>query len=316
MAAYTDPRLIPLSRQAYASGYIRLPWANRPFTLGEGFSTTLADKTRNSPFLQLSAFDTDALAQAKLSYQRFAGCAGAFKSRESTSSSRSSEHLSVGFGATIGNDYLNVSVTGGYDKALLNNKDSCKTSIQASYRAGAIRFSGEIPLSKAATSILQGADGFQHFSDIYGDYYVGGLHIGADTGVLVSQDREQSESSEQLSVTLKVQILCFSDSKTWNKADVSAYLNTRFSVNCFDTLENIHYANDLSNIVEAHDYGQDFAARAHGLSERCEKLLTGWTHELMQVSRETCEGIGQSNLVAEVLLLPFAKLREVAAFVS
>ncbi|MCJ1404978.1 hypothetical protein MMC11_008204 [Xylographa trunciseda] len=309
MAAYTDPRLIPLSRQAYASGYIRLPWANRPFTLGEGFSTTLADQTRNSPFLQQVAFDTDALARAKFSYQRFVGCAGAFKSRESTSSSSSSEHLSVGFGATIGNDYLNASVTGGYDKALLNNLD-------ASYRAGAIRFSGEVPLSKAAKSILQGADGFQRFRDRYGDYYVGGLHIGADTGVLVSQDIEQGESTEQLSVTLKVQFLCFSASKTWTEADFSAYMNTRFSVNCFDTLENIHYANDLSNIIEARDYGQDFAARAHGLSERCSKLLAVFTQELEQVSRETCEGICQANLVAEVLLLPFAKMREVAVFVS
>ena len=138
MAAYSDPRLIPLSRQAYASGYIRLPWPNRPFALGQGFSTTLADQTRNSPFFQLVAFDTEALAQAKFSYQRFMGCAGAFRSRESTSSSSSSEHLSVGFGATIGNDYLNASVTGGYDKVLLENKDVSRRGPGATHSVDSI----------------------------------------------------------------------------------------------------------------------------------------------------------------------------------
>ena len=118
-----DPFRITLSQQAYANGYIRLPWANRPFAMGAGFSVTLAEQTRNCPFLQQSAFDPEGLSQAKYVYRKYMGCAGSFRSRTSTASSSSSEHLSVGFGATIGNDYLNASVTGSYDKALMSNKD-------------------------------------------------------------------------------------------------------------------------------------------------------------------------------------------------
>lgn len=48
---------------------------------------------------------------------------GSYVESSSSGSSTHSEHLSVGFGVGIGNDYVGASVTGRYDKNAMSNHD-------------------------------------------------------------------------------------------------------------------------------------------------------------------------------------------------
>ena len=73
---------------------------------------------------------------------------------------------------------------------LLSWKQSDKTSIRASVRAGTIELEREPRLTKEAIIEIKYGDGYQGFCERYGDYYLAGYRLGGDTGLMLSSSGE------------------------------------------------------------------------------------------------------------------------------
>jgi hypothetical protein len=103
------------------SGYpLIIPWTTEPLPLGTSFESTLAHTLE--PFLKSSAFDTNALHQVQFLYTGDGGT-GNYASTSTMSSRSSDTHMSFSLGVTVGCSFLNASVTGSYEKDVLENDD-------------------------------------------------------------------------------------------------------------------------------------------------------------------------------------------------
>ncbi|KAH8597448.1 hypothetical protein B0O99DRAFT_592606 [Bisporella sp. PMI_857] len=224
-----------VSRQAKSGYPIILPWTAEPLPLGTSFESALSHTI--NPFLKTNAFDPASLCQARFLYTKDGGTAS-YASTSTTSSGTSNDHMSVSLGVTVGCPFLNASVTGSYDKDVLENNDALKTSLKTSYHRGTIIFSQPIPFSNTALADLKIMGGFPRFRAIYGDFYVAGFNLGGDTSVLLSQSSDSKVTTEILAVTLKVHVLWFDKSKKWENVSQTVDAHASYSVTGFDTLSN------------------------------------------------------------------------------
>lgn len=110
-----------LSKQAAGGTPLNLPWSARYIAPGTSFKSALV-KAPEGPFLKPSPFDSKSLEEAAYVFEKN-DLQGSFMEATSTSSGFNSEHLSVSLGITVGCSFLNASVSGRYDKSLLQNSD-------------------------------------------------------------------------------------------------------------------------------------------------------------------------------------------------
>lgn len=113
----------PSIERAVACGLISLPWIPPPISLGRGFYSGLAGDAKANPFCWSdSAFGDDVLRGTPIVYHPHDDCRGTYVSAATTRSTYATDHVSLSLGVGIGNEYLGASVTGSYDKSVLDNK--------------------------------------------------------------------------------------------------------------------------------------------------------------------------------------------------
>ena len=167
--------------------------------------------------------------------------------------------------------------------------------------------------------MLLGPGGMDAFTAQYGDYYVGGITLGGDSGVLVSQDMEETSIVEKLKIEITVELLLFSVTETIaDEAFMSAHSDLKFGITAFDTLTGgfVNLPKNLG-LDEKRRLGAEYSQRTEGLAERINKRLETWETVLSgdtKLSWNDIRGIMDTGMVVEMLLLPFAKLREVRPF--
>lgn len=116
-SADTDPTAVSTNSFTSNAQCLILPGTDRPLRLGAGFRSDFA-KQGSNPWMEENAFDQG----THMIFSGYSG-SGSYVESSSSGSSTHSEHLSVGFGVGIGNDYVGASVTGRYDKNAMSNHD-------------------------------------------------------------------------------------------------------------------------------------------------------------------------------------------------
>ncbi|KAI6774871.1 hypothetical protein HG530_001629 [Fusarium avenaceum] len=270
-----DPLITSVARQASTGQILRLPWHTRPIALGSFFNTKTASTSKVDPFSRDSAFDTEAVRKSRINFEPFDGDAS-YKSSESTSSSSSADHLSVGVGAS-------------------------KTSVMTTYRAGSVTFSRPPKLSEAALQTIKYNGGLSAFKQRWGDYYVAGYRIGGDAGVMMSLGSSSKTVSESVTVCIKVEILFFSFEDSWSKSWSSAESDLRVTLSCFSTVEQ-------AKIQEQRQLGDpklySLIQEARGIHNRAQGLVDTVQRKLDQlgvsndkhVTIEQCVGLWSCSI--------------------
>ncbi|EWZ30626.1 hypothetical protein BFJ70_g184 [Fusarium oxysporum] len=310
---------VSLSQSTDFSLPLTLPWGplESPVMPGTTFFSRLSSSadpwSKRSPFLKKSLDDIT------LQYDNGDGGTATYQSSETTMSSTSSEHLSLAFGITVGNQWLNVSVTGGYDKDTLENSDGRKFSMRASFRCGSVMLLEKPRLSKEARILLKYGGGIEEFKKRYGDYYVAGYRLGGDAGVLVSESRSSKAVNERLSVTPSAKLLFITVSKTYEKFFSSASKESCYRIHGFDTLENQSIPAEAPISVYSESGIADLLTKAAVLEKHCLKLAERAYRQIeatglrsgQEVEAQILVELLRSNLVVEICLLPICRLREV-----
>ncbi|KAK5725410.1 hypothetical protein LTR15_003596 [Elasticomyces elasticus] len=310
------PFLPSIETFAAARRPIILPWGPTALPVGTAFSSKNSS-ARRGPFLPQSAFDKVALAQTQLVYEASPN-GGNYHEVVTTSNSNSYEHTSVSLGVSIGGSFLGGSVSGEYDKLVLENTDTNKISQSASIRMGQICLAEEPALSKDARDVLS-KGGFLAFQSAYGDYYVAGFSLGADSGICLSFSENDRSESESLRITVTVKFLFMSASHTWSDSSASALQNISMELNGYDTLtgSNIktstHGPNGLQSLRQdaAQITARDTSIAARDVASRLQSL--GVKDKGLLGMRDMPQ-LQASQLVVEVLLLPWTGISEVASF--
>ena len=176
---------------------------------------------------------------------------------------------------------------------------------------------GEPALSSAAKDVLV-KSGVRGFEEVYGDYYVAGLGLGADSGVCVSFSQEDKQESEAYSITVTVKVLFFKVSHTWSHEETQAMQAISMTVTGFDTLTGklVELSSEGSGGLEMLradvatlaarnvTIGADVARLRQEVGLADGKPATSGQWEL----------VCRKNLVAELLLCPYSALTEVACY--
>ncbi|KAJ9660736.1 hypothetical protein H2201_006815 [Coniosporium apollinis] len=306
-----------LSRQAAGGTQLDLPWSAQYIAPGTAFKSALI-KAPEGPFLKPSPFDSKSLEEAAYVFQKN-DLQGSFMEATSTSSGFNSEHLSVGLGITVGCSFLNASVSGRYDKSLLQNSDAYKTSQRASVRRGHLSFQKTPTLSVSALQTLE-TGGLAAFQETYGDYYVAGVNIGADSGVLVSQSLDTSLKTESYSVTVSVKVIFFTVSHTWTHDEREDLRDFKFTVTGFSTLQDTHV--ELSSVEGASTFTMREAALRFAKINNSLDVIVDRALEKYGLTGSRVIDLGTfgeicaSGLAVELVVLPYTSLRQVASFLN
>lgn len=201
-----------------------------------------------------------------------------------------------------------------------------KSSRHCSYQCGIIQSTRDVPLSASAIALLRSdGNGISAFTDLYGDYYVSSFIIGAESAVLLHTSSLDVQNTEDVKLVAEIEFFCFSDTETIaEKTFIEQHSDARFGVTAFDTLENQFV--DIGNegtlgpgltIDQARSLAKLYADRVEALPRRVLEPLERLASVLDPKStrqafdRTTLETVMSSGLVLQVLLMPFARMREV-----
>ncbi|KAK4148681.1 hypothetical protein C8A00DRAFT_38740 [Chaetomidium leptoderma] len=303
-----------ISLKAFSSDRraIELPWGRQLLQFGAPFSSNL-----EFPFSPpKSAFDKTHLEQASIIFDASPN-GGKYEEHTTTSTISSSDHLSVGFGLSIGGSLLGAGVSGDYNKAVLDNNDSNKTSQTASIRLGHLRFAEEPPLSDDAERLLS-EQAIGGFTSVYGDYYVGGFSIGADSGICMSFAKHEHSESEAWEITVTVKFLFMSASHTWSDSTASSLRDVELTVLGYDSLagKNINASSQGGKGLEQlRDTAVELVARNTSLAMDVESKVQqlGFRGNKNPLSRADLANAEGSQILSGILLLPYTGLRQVAS---
>jgi hypothetical protein len=156
--------------------------------------------------------------------------------------------------------------------------------------------------------------GFSHFRQVYGDYFVAGYNLGADTTVMLSQSSNTKVTTEELAVTAKVHVLWFDKTKTWKTVSQSVDINSSYTVTGFDTLSNRNVKLSSVTAASIRDVRQtclDLSSLGETLQKRVQdKIKQLKIEDGLLLSWADCERICRSGLVASIILMPFSSVRE------
>ncbi|KAF5536436.1 hypothetical protein FPHYL_12968 [Fusarium phyllophilum] len=310
-----------------------LPWGHDVRVLLGGFKVEDMSKQKG-PWTKKSAFEISGSEMLAVVPDTKGGSMS-YKDGMATNSETSDDHLSASLGLTVGYPFLNASVTGDYDRNVMEShnvgftsaaemnaaftdylQQSIRASRNASCRLGRIILDQPPPLSIAAKSMLQ-SQGPRQFANVYGDYYVSGYELGADAGASLSATTESKESKERLAITVKVKALFF------ERALPEAVITTSSS--------------DSSSCITFVGYStlgnSKRSVEANGLSETglgaLQKVSAAFLQEVgaleisarnvmnrlglvdgQQLSLERCSEVCKSGLVVQLLLAPYNRLVE------
>ncbi|KAK2593760.1 hypothetical protein QQS21_008521 [Conoideocrella luteorostrata] len=297
---------------------LAIPWTNAPMQIGTSFLKSSQDLQLH--FGQESAFSSEPLYSTPLIFTE--SCAGQVNEATVAGSSNSHRDLSADIAGSIGGSALGGSARGQYSKNSDKDESLNKASIHTSFRCGKVTLAHFPSLSRDAIRILRtSSDPSRAFSDKFGDYFVGGYILGGANSTLASGAGASERSSEHLSVSLEVHVLFTSYSDTVNKqsADYSS-LGTA-TLTAFDSLDAYQTevkASEYEAYRNATQASRDNRQRGAALQERVKARLNAVDlgSSGAQLPWERCAELCRSGLVLELLMLPWAGLRDYRSALS
>lgn len=158
------------------------------------------------------------------------------------------------------------------------------------------------------------------FQARYGDYYVAGYHLGADTALMLSEGATTSSTVERLSVKVQVTVLFYNNSHTEEKFFTEASENSTFQLSAFDTLSDLHVSETRigsGGLESLRKTAGGLSAMANQLGHRVSAKMDELNLQNSDsLEFEMCEKLCASGLVVQLTLLPLSTLREVILWSS
>ncbi|KAG2421937.1 hypothetical protein HFD88_005913 [Aspergillus terreus] len=280
---------------------IVLPWPTRPrdepiITLGDGCQTArLAQPDWEAAFHTANSFCAKTL-QERLYFRNESGAESTFNKAITSTAESSAEHLGG-------------SVRAAADGGLVGASD-LKASVQASLRTGTLYVDGPRFSMDALVDLRRSRPLLSRFSDIYGDYYVSSLRLGADAGVLASSSVKASEANEGLDIKATLHVLWWDVEKSYHQESHTARSWSQFHITAYDTLTGSNVT-DASVGKPRQEVGQEYVAKVTSLDSRVRaKMDELGLMENQAVDLEMCRTICASGLVVEITLLPYREVRD------
>ena len=157
-------------------------------------------------------------------------------------------------------------------------------------------------------------DAVHVFQEQFGDYFVSALRIGAANATTISSSSGSSSSSKDIIADATVTTLGFDTDKHWESHERAASFEGQVSLNAYDSLDN--WTGSESGVGEAayrrvQPIASENLARSQSVASRVDRKLQDLGVSVGQVlSSDVCGRICQEGLVAEIVLSPFAGLRD------
>ena len=182
-------------------------------------------------------------------------------------------------------------------------------------------FARQPRLSAESIITLKYDGGLPAFKARYGDYYVAGYRLGGDTALMISGSSAAKKELEKFSITVKVEVLFFEASTTHSEYRASATASSSLRMVGYDTLE--HRTWKAADVEGKSAGAASFRAQAAEVMVRSQSLDIRVMEKLNELgfqdeehlSKEDCDELTKSGLVAELVLLPVSTLREVIEWV-
>ncbi|RGP77375.1 hypothetical protein FLONG3_4514 [Fusarium longipes] len=291
---------------------LALPWTNAPMQLG----TSLLESSGGSQFrfgVDL-AFKKETLISTPLIYTETR--AGQVNQATVSGSSNFHRDLSADIAGSIGGSVLGGSARGQYSKNSRQDESHNKASVHTSFRCGKITLGYFPSLSEDAIRILQtSANPTVAFRNKFGDYFVGGYILGGTNSTVMWGSGGSSAESERLNISFEVHLLFLSYEDSISKNDANYSSTGTTNLTAFDSLD------AFQTKIEASNYGSYRAAvetsvanrqRGAVLQDRVLAKLKGLNlgSSGSQLQWEKCDELCKSGLVLELLMLPWAGLRD------
>lgn len=191
-------------------------------------------------------------------------------------------------------------------------------SLNSSCRAGTIEFQRQPRLSKEAIAEIKYAKGYEGFCERYGDYYLNGYRLGADTGILMSASGHSREQIDKYGITATLTVLFASTSEPWEKDFIKFTAGRQTQLLGYDTLDGKNWKrNSAANnyIVDDHLLRADtheIMTLSENLLERVGEILERHhCRNKESLTFDQCEELVAEEIVVELLLEPMWRLRDV-----
>lgn len=188
-------------------------------------------------------------------------------------------------------------------------------SVRTEYQTGWIGFVSPPRLSPLALELLHMRDDpHTAFRERFGDYYVGAYLLGGTNAQLVSSNDIAASASKDLSGKGQVRFLGFVKEKKFEEHEKAEASFGNMRLTAYDSLEAWECDHQVHGDVRLiHQVADENERRCRSLIDRVNGKV-----EMLQlqdgavVPGELCEDICRAHLVVQILLLPYAKLREYA----
>ncbi|KAK6354950.1 hypothetical protein TWF696_004078 [Orbilia brochopaga] len=295
-----------------------VPWAKGRVQLCTGFNSRRAQ--HDDLFIDRAAFQDTASAPL-----RYRECQiTSIRDESGTDIANSSENRSFAIGASVGGSFLGASARGSYEKNVRDNRNTSNISVRADHVCGQIEVVQVPQLAKAAVRLLNtSADPIKEFRQMYGDFYVAGFRVGAVNSTIVSGKLANKSFFEAKRAEVKVKVLFATIHKSVNDVSSSASDEGGLNVAAFDSLTGFYSnftARTYEDSLQAGEVASANKQRAMTIAARAADVL--WKEFSMGGDQSACiyqnvvDRLCDRGLVTELLLAPFATLREYQSVVS
>ncbi|KAM0425739.1 hypothetical protein ACHAPT_008987 [Fusarium lateritium] len=310
--AMDDPSQYSISRVAQSSLPIFIPWHREQKRITSGFDSSSL-KAFNGPWKDASPFSEHAVYSSKCQAKLENGASRDVQGH-SASNSITSEHLSGSLGVSVGNAIVEVGVTASYDQKMQQLTNASRASHSSRFRCGRIILVQDPPFSSAAKSLLQLEDGDKFFADRYGDYFVSGYVIGADTGGCLAASASAKRTVETMAADVNVKVLWSNYTTSTSRTDIQQTCSMDLTFYGYDTLTDTNLSLQAESGKSTQDIqlaAQRCIANSNALQTRLKQRVDelGITDEGV-ISVEQCARAVEGGVVVELILAPFRTLKE------
>jgi hypothetical protein len=296
-----NPNLVSLKKIAAANRPFTIPWPN---SLGAPHTVTPnapfhVSRIDDDPFKGTRAFNLRDLPEIE-----FVPATGKNMWSEVRTSSMSSsyEHLGVKGGVGVDAGVVKASVSVSYDKETISSKNAVKISTRARHIHSVVQYKTAPPLSAEAIELLK-KGGEEEFRKVYGEYYIGGLVIGAEAAVLFESKVEHESETETLAVTVKVTVLFWSAEVSVNKSFSSESGSTEISMSAFDTLSSSILPSTALTDSNFGKLREQYQGKVNRLEQRVKEVVE-------KCKDKDIDELASQGAVLEVVLVPYSQLKE------
>ena len=191
-----------------------------------------------------------------------------------------------------------------------------KASVHTSFRCGKVTLARFPSLSEDATRILRtSTDPCRAFRDRFGDYFVGGYILGGTNSTVMWGAGASQGESERLDISFEVHLLFLSYEDSIKKNSASFSSAGAANLTAFDSLDAYQTKVEASNYRSYRMAVETSVAnrrRGAELQARVLAKLKGLNlgPSGAQLPWERCDELCRSGLVLELLMLPWAGLRD------